>query len=215
MFYVGNDVVDFTNRRTAAKVADSRFVERVLAPEELAFFYRAENRMAALWSFWSAKETAYKVCRKLDSHAAFSPRLYRVNFLPNDVFSVRESFAGGNRCGGTAVSKYGNISFHTTITDEYVHCIGSNRESMLPAIRKEIRKMGGASKKDESTLVRQMAVQALADFLACSRDEVEIKRFKSSDGLGPPAVYVAGRRAEIDISLSHDGPFCAYAFLSP
>jgi phosphopantetheinyl transferase (holo-ACP synthase) len=214
LFHVGNDIVDLTNPRSKNKIDDPRFINRILAVEEREQLMRACNPLEILWSFWAGKETAYKICRKLDLRAAFSPRLYQVNLQDDEKNLTKENNSFSlKELSGTVFTKCGLITIIVMIGREYVHCIGTNEASELGSIRWETGCMEKtALKRDESSFVRQMAIKGLSVHSGHRQEAIEIKRFKGAKGLGPPVVYIDGKPSLIDISLSHDGSFAAYAF---
>ena len=57
---VGNDVVDLKEPENCGKYADDRFLKRVLTAEERALIAEVGPSDWLLWSFWAAKEAAYK-----------------------------------------------------------------------------------------------------------------------------------------------------------
>ncbi|MBN1663654.1 MAG: 4'-phosphopantetheinyl transferase superfamily protein [Deltaproteobacteria bacterium] len=212
MHHVGNDIVDLTNPLNVKKIDDPRFIKRVLTAAEREQLTASKYPLEILWSFWAAKETAYKVCRKLDLHAAFSPRLYQVSL---DEAGERQGKSGieGRILAGKVSATCGDIRIRVMISREYVHCMGTEGTSGLESMVWEVGRMEGPeSEADESSFVRNLAIKGLSIRLEKPPDAIEIKRFKSDGGLGPPFVYIEGKAAPIDISLSHDGPFAAYAF---
>jgi hypothetical protein len=216
LFHVGNDIVDLTNRRSQKKIDDLRFIDRILGPEERDDFMRSADRSAILWAFWAGKETAYKICRKLDLRAAFSPRLYRVNLHKSyDIIPTGCAF-DGKTIYGTVSTTYGAMAIRVMINPEYIHCIGTDETSGLESVVWDVGRMAvAADDADESSFVRQIAIRGLSARFGQGPETIEIKRFKDVKGLGPPVVYLNGEPSAIDISLSHDGPFCAYAFTAP
>ncbi|MBN1382831.1 MAG: 4'-phosphopantetheinyl transferase superfamily protein [Deltaproteobacteria bacterium] len=214
MFHVGNDIVDLTNPRSRKKVDDVRFINRVLAAEEQGQLLRSDHPFEILWSFWAGKETAYKICRKLDLRAAFSPRLYRIRFHdPEESHERKNDFLNVKALNGTVSTKCGVIHIRVVIRPDFVHCVGTEDPSSLGMVAWEWDRLKNpAPDNDTSLFVRKMAVKGLSDWSGQRSEDIEIKRFKGVKGLGPPLVYIKGEPSGIDISLSHDGPFCAYAF---
>ncbi len=209
MLYVGNDIVDLHADKTAGKSSDSRFVKKVLTEAEKLCFDRAEPRDVYLWSLWAAKETAYKVLVKVHPGIASWPRSYEVTH------------------GGPGLSKSGDAMVKTPldsvqvilfVNNDYIHCIGAMTGRFCPdmIIRGvvEIDSAGSESTdpKQDSEMVRQAAVASIAACEDVAESDIEIRRARSSRGLGPPIVYIRKRAAGIDLSLSHHGRFAAFAF---
>ncbi len=69
---VGNDVVDL-RARIVAGPRHPRFDARVFAPSEHRALRESAEPDALRWAFWAAKEAAYKVAKKLDDEAVWSP----------------------------------------------------------------------------------------------------------------------------------------------
>lgn len=167
-----------------------------------------------LWALWAAKETAYKVASKIHPGVSSAPRLYRVKYDDGEAAAT----GTGDYVHGLVSTPCGDVSIGLLFSREYVHCIG------VAGPQADIRKIvwginplpgdGNTAAADESLFVRERAGKRLAACLATGPADIEIRRRKVSSGLAEPLVYCRGRRTAIDISLSHDGRFAAYAFLS-
>jgi hypothetical protein len=69
-----------------------------------------------------------------------------------------------------------------------------------------------AEKINPSLYLRYCVEQSLAKHFSLNFYQIKIKRTRENGELQPPRVYVNGRKTDIDISLSHDGRFVAYAY---
>jgi len=67
--------------------------------------------------------------------------------------------------------------------------------------------------RDPSSWLRRVALEALACRLGVPVQRLAISRFTGPRGKGPPKILGGGRILDIDLSLSHDGAYGAYAFL--
>lgn len=204
---VGNDIVDLKTAGALGKAGDRRFVERVLTPGELAVLGRRQYPDALLWAFWAAKEAAYKAISKTVPRVSSAPRRYGVTI----DFAKRPDTASGcvtTPCGIAPIRIY----FHK----EFIHCIASaDCPRGLTDIRygwQEIAPGGLPVSVRESQAVRKAAIVRIAAFLSCDPDDVRIIRTTGPSGQGPPRVHVRNKSEQIDVSLSHDGRFVAYAF---
>ena len=164
-----------------------------------------------LWALWTGKEASYKVLQKERGEISAAPRLYQVQFTPEDG---RASLAGERLLAGIVATPVGDIHLSTLIASDYVHSIAS----FFPAaagIVWNVERIAGElpSPAEESAYVRAAAIKCLAQILAVSPAEIEIIRHPGRRGLDPPQVYVRGQAAAIDLSLSHDGRYAAYAFV--
>jgi phosphopantetheine--protein transferase-like protein len=206
--YVGNDVVDLREPANAWKSRDSRFLKKILTNAEIEFVQNAKNPEAALWSRWSCKETAYKVIKKSCLNAAFLPRQWTVIFNKS---------ASRYSDGEVMIPGRDRVYIRLFSNSQYVHCVGTD---CLAALDKLIWKVDVMPEEkdgkniDPSIFSRNCLGQNLAQYFSLNFPDIKIKRIRSDGELQPPRVYVGGRKTDIEISLSHDGRFVAYAFIS-
>lgn len=64
-----------------------------------------------------------------------------------------------------------------------------------------------------SRVVRDLAKEQIASYTGREKNEIQILRNKTARGQGPPMVWVKDKKTDMDISLSHDGRFVAFAFI--
>ncbi|MEO7092823.1 MAG: 4'-phosphopantetheinyl transferase superfamily protein, partial [Polyangiales bacterium] len=87
---IGDDVVDLEDEAIATHHQRARFLDRVLHPGERAALAAADSPKVLLWSFFAAKEAAYKIAVK---RAATPPVFaHRAFVVSDDLRSV--SYAG-------------------------------------------------------------------------------------------------------------------------
>ncbi len=181
-------------------------MKRVFTPDERERISGAKCPDAMLWSLWAAKETAYKIVRKISPDVSSVPVVYGVTY--GEEAEQALSGAVNTPCGRVAVRSFINL--------EYVHCIGvSGSPNDINDVIWGVEENGETEEStavDESLCARQTAGRRLVAYLHAAPGEIDIRRPESSTGLGPPLVYCRGIHTEIDISLSHDGRFVAYAF---
>ena len=192
------------------KSMDSRFLKKILTDEEIEIVNLAQNTDTALWSLWACKEAAYKVIKKSCNDDNFTPRRWSVNVKLQSTKHPSSYRKGYVTIPGRDVV-YVRLFSHPS----YVHCIGADSLSALDHLSWGIdilplREDGQSD--NPSSFVRQCLASGLARFLNLNSGEITIKRIKKGALLQPPEVYIGGKRAAMDISLSHDGRFIAYAF---
>lgn len=219
---VGNDVVDLDQPRCTGKAEDTRFVERVFTAFERRCIMEAPDPDRALWRRWAAKESAYKVVTKLlgsppvFAHAAFAVDIdpdgssgtvvYRELTVP---ITLHE---GSGHLHTIAVHSGGRSKDYRVVAGmEEADADGSPpldalRGRFTPAERAFIH---GAP----SALARLAARRDLAAALAVSQDDILILAEDGPPGRVPPVVRVDGDLGRVDLSLSHDGRYVAWAFV--
>ncbi len=187
MSLVGNDVVDLDDVHNAGAHLRERFVARVCHPSELGWVERASDREEAFWRLFAVKEAGYKVVSKLRVPPGFAFRRFVVApdltsvQFENIVVSVRVKLVW--RCVH-AVAWLGDPP-----RGEGVVSLSPNENSSSAARRALLSYLGGEAG------------------LEVVRDEIE----GSWDGYGPPRVLRGGVQLPIDVSLSHDGRYAAFA----
>ena len=208
MSCIGNDVVDWKYPENARKSRDSRYLKKILTNVEIEFVHDAENPDRSLWSLWACKETAYKVISKSYARAPFLPRHWSVQ-----LNQTENMFAEGE-----VIIPGGNSVFVQLYSAEsYVHCIGSDN---LPDLNKIIWGIESLPKSisgehvEPSLFVRDCLSRKLADIYQLDFRQIEIIRAGKGRELQPPYLYYENKKAPFDISLSHDGNFIAYSFIS-
>jgi hypothetical protein len=210
--------VDLNDPHNMGKSRNLRFVNRVFTPSEQELIFDSHKPDTMIWALWAGKETAYKIISKCYPSVSSTPRLYEVSLDCTDNHSSSDCFpAEGNIISGSVDTPYGNVHIKIFITSDYVHCIGttSERETMDSLVWHvdRISPDSEAMPDYESTFGRNALKRGLLAYGKREQEDIDIKREKGCNGLGPPFVYINGKPAEIDISLSHDGLFTAYAFV--
>lgn len=216
------------------KSMDSRFLKKILTDDEIEIVNLAQNSDTALWSFWACKEAAYKVIKKSHNEDSFMPRRWTVKIKLQSTKHPASSGTESNdrlinsilqysqpqtsyRKGLVSIPGRDDVYVGLFSHPSYVHCVGADSLSTLDYLSWGIdilphREDG--QNDNPSLFVRQCLVRSLAGFLHLSSSEIKIRRMKKGAVLQPPSVYIGGKRAAIDVSLSHDGRFIAYAFIS-
>ena len=206
MPYVGYDVVDLREPANVVKSRNSRFLKKILTNAEIEFVQNAKDPDATLWSYWACKETAYKVIKKSCLDAAFLPRQWTVIF--NKIESTHLE-------GEVIIPRKNRVYIHLFSNPQYVHCVGSDNITALDKLiwSVDILPEGKDGKNiDPSFFSRNCLGQDLAQYFSLNFHNIKIKRARENGELQPPRVYVSGKKTNIDISLSHDGRFIAYAY---
>lgn len=208
MPYVGNDIVDLREPANAGKSRDSRFLKKILTSAEIDFVQNAENPDKALWSLWACKETAYKVIKKSCVDAAFLPRLWKV-ILKNPEAACSD--------GEVKITDAETVYIRLFSHSRYVHCVGADSPADLDRLVCKVEALPEKENEkriDPSLFVRKCLALSIADFFRLNLSDIKINRVQDKSELQPPHVYIAGKKSDIDISISHDGHLVAYAFLS-
>lgn len=203
---VGNDVVDLRDPESQPAAIHARFDERVFGPYERACIRDADSPHRARWALWAAKESAYKVARRLDRRIHFSPQAFSVR-IPGRKLSAGEPFP--------AEVSHAAHRFDVDLlsTDDWVHAVaspcGGSREEVgwkidvLPLTAGHAAGCCGASER-----VRRLARSAIASALSLVPSDLVI----AAAAKRAPEVWWRGRRLAVHLSMSHHGRFVACAW---
>jgi phosphopantetheinyl transferase len=187
---VGNDVVDLHARAVIAGPRHPRFDARVFAPSEHRALRESPEPNALRWTFWAAKEAAYKVAKKLDAATIWSPLRFVVRLESGGDGRVEHA----GRC----------IPVRVDADGERVHAVAIDRAEALPGVCARVAVL--SEDADPSAAVRRLAREELAPLLGAAPGALEIARRERI-----PVLRLGGRDAPFDLSLSHHGRFVAYA----
>jgi hypothetical protein len=202
--------VDLKDSANVKKSRDSRFLKKILTDEEIEIVNSAQNADSALWSFWACKEAAYKIIKKSHNEDSFIPRRWSVNIKLQST-----KYPSSYRKGHVTIPGRDAVYVRLFSHPSYVHCIGADSLSTLDHLSWGIDTLPlreDGRNDNPSLLARQCLVESLAGYLHLNASAIKIRRIKKEAVLQPPGVYIDGKRAAIDVSLSHDGRFIAYAF---
>jgi phosphopantetheinyl transferase (holo-ACP synthase) len=195
--------VDLKESANAEKSRNSRFLKKILTDAEIEFVQNARNPDMALWSHWACKETAFKVIKKICPDTAFLPRRWMVVFN-----QTKSKYSDGE----VMISGKERIYIRLASNSQYVHCVGADVLTALDKLIWSVDVLPEKEKINPSLYLRHRLGQDLAQHFSLNFHDIKIKRTRENGELIPPRVYVSGRKTDIDISLSHDGRFIAYAF---
>jgi phosphopantetheinyl transferase (holo-ACP synthase) len=240
LVHVGNDVVDLGNPRTRGRAADERFVSRVFDEAERDAIRRAEDADLELWARWAAKEAGFKVISKaIGSPPPFLHRAFKVTWhcaeaegsterpedsanvirrgvvryhervaevrvvrLPSLVHAVALAAPEGTAPGD------GRIAPHVARLDAPGAAWSGPLEQLVTLLSE---READAVYSRPSAAVRVGARADLAFHLGVSEDRIEIVCAPGHKSQRPPRVLLDGEETEADVSLSHDGPWIAWA----
>lgn len=192
MRLVGNDVVDLDDPAVAGSHLRARFVARVCSEAERAQLAASRDPKRLLWCLFAAKEAAFKVVSKLGVAGGGAPVFAHRRFeVAGDLRSVR----------------YGALELTLRVTArgscvEAVAWLGDVEPSASVA---ELKLDASPSTAARALLLESLGGEGL--------EVVRAPRPGSWDGFAPPVVCRRGVPLGVDVSLSHDGRYVAFAWL--
>ncbi|MDA3949206.1 MAG: 4'-phosphopantetheinyl transferase superfamily protein [Spirochaeta sp.] len=241
--FLGNDLVHWSGAAAREKETLShrtaRFIDRVLHEREHPIldrpatlqppFTRPLPRVRALWALWAAKEAAFKAAVKAIPGLAFSPRSFRIELLPSP--SVHTSaWPLAHRSDTDIVVRplgYGIAHVRDQVYEilweyhaEFVHALALGPLRTAPSFgdhwESVIREMTTIPINRASVAVRHIALQLLS---VCSSERLTISTLRivrdllANGRLGPPVFHDGAVRNDLDLTMTHDGPWGAVGLL--
>ena len=193
---VGNDVVDLHDSESRPEAIHNRFDTRVFTSDEREALRASASAHELRWTLWAAKESAYKVAKKLDLAVRFLPRDFVVRWIAE----------------GRAVVMHETGPFDVRLhrTDEWVSAVATVKAANAPSTQRllsagiERLEVPGA---DPSRAVKELVCAALALRMNLPPGQVLIAADR-----GIPVASWRHRRLPVDLSLSHHGRFVAWAW---
>ncbi len=168
-----------------------------------------------LWSFWALKEAAYKVFMKQTSDASFVPRRWSV--CVSDSLETRTASEGevsGLICGTVRIPGAGELYFALRYAEACVHALAADSTDLLKRAVWHVRQLPANPEIDASVFGRSCLIHDLSAHWQVEKHRLEIRREHAAGGeIHPPVVYLDGAVADVEVSLSHDGRFVAFAYL--
>jgi len=194
-----------------------RFLRKILTDTEIEQVRNSCNPDTALWSFWACNEAAYKVIQKKTSGAAFVPRRWSVHYQARvDSPGGLPPAAGHYGDGEVVIANSDPVYLRLFTFPSYIHCLAADESRGIDQIMAHvdaIPERTGPQGTDPSLFVRMRLIRSLAGDLCRPEEDLRIIREKKKDGLGPPVLYIADAPSAIDLSISHDGRYVAYAYI--
>lgn len=226
---VGNDIVDLHDPESHPGALHDRFDVRAFTDDERAGLSDSASPHRLRWTLWAAKESAFKVAKKIDPEVVFHPRDFRVR-------EIERGPAGKGQTGeGSAVvlHEIGSFAVWLDRTDEWVHAVATLSFADVlsaprpasgaipwPAVAGSWPGAAGGwwpcgagverlepEDADPGRRVRELACEDVGSRLQLPSGHVHIE----ADGRIPVA-FSGGRRLPVDLSLSHHGRFVAWAW---
>jgi phosphopantetheinyl transferase (holo-ACP synthase) len=186
---LGNDVVDLAHPSVQPGAQHPRFDARVFSERERAQLARADA--SSRWTYWAAKEAAYKAAKKRDRAVVWAPARFEVSL--DTERSGRVLHAGRE------------LALRVERTPQWVHALADDVGTPLAIECGAVGALAGAG-DDASARVRALACSELARRLGVAVSALEIVTRERV-----PALWIDGAPARADLSLSHHGRFVAYA----
>jgi phosphopantetheinyl transferase (holo-ACP synthase) len=191
---IGNDVVDLDDPETSVEELNPRFDQRVFTAAELRRLSVADDKRALRWTLWAAKESAFKLAKRLDPETVFAHSLFETDLDERGYGTVRH----GKWCCAVTVGRKGPA----------VHAISTLNRSDREWVVSDLAYVEEGD--DPSARVRELATNSVAQSLVVEPGAVTITA--GDDRI--PVLRVDGQ-PQGHLSLSHHGALTAFAWMPP
>lgn len=241
--FLGNDLVHWSGAAAREKETRSRrtqrFIDRILHEREHPFLERRGAAslppVQALWALWAAKEAAFKAAVKAIPGLPFSPHSIRVEFLSTSAerpgaWPLAHAPLADDLSRPLAYGvAYVRAQMYEILWESHPEFVHALAIGPLPAPRRPsgtplfgdywqsvVRKLTALPTGTASEAVRRIALQLYARIggESSGASPVQIaRRLLSTGRLGPPRFFGNTLQEEMDLTLTHDGPWGAAAIL--
>jgi phosphopantetheinyl transferase len=198
--------VDLRDPENQPDAIHARFDERVFDPAERACIREADSPHRVRWALWAAKESAYKVARRMDGRIHFHPQAFSVR-IPGRKPAAIDSYP--------AEVSHATCRFEVDIrsTDDWVHAVASPRAGTREEVGWKVDDLPltacpAAGRYEASERVRRLARSAIASALSLVPSDLVV----AAAAKRAPEVWWRGRKLAVDLSMSHHGRFIACAW---
>ena len=200
---VGNDIVDLHDPWSQSDKIHARFDSRVFTSAENSYIDTSYSAHQSRWLLWAAKESTFKVARKLDAKTQFFPKKFIVRLIGETSAEV----------------VHGSMRFRVCfeITEAWLHALAKpiyqDASSFSPScsrshicVQPVDLEGSGMHNNHTSFFVREMARTTAGSLMNILPVDINIVT-----KAGIPFFFCQGKRLPIDLSLSHHGRFAACA----
>ncbi len=206
---LGNDVVDLNSSDADVCKIHPRFVERILSRLEFAFFVENfQSKPTMLWTYWAAKESAYKALSKPFPDITFAYKAFEFDYLRKKVTYQHYTLScevdqQENYVHVTSlIATQGNVK-NPNQKAPYQKAV-FHKKNIFPEVSQPANHMEG------SLLLRQKLIQDIAKKNNYCQEHLKIKTLSKESRV--PYLFYKNRQQSVAFSLSHHGDYLAYAF---
>lgn len=208
MNYTGNDIISLRSDVNIKSFSNPKFITKVLNKSELSSADKTNLSFTAPLC-WAVKESCYKVLIKKGLEKSFSPHCFNINLHePDQKNALMKHTFQPRFIRGITVIAYG-ITLYSMVelSGDRIHAISSLKYENLAKIRY------GIKKTEEHDVQSEDAGQFLISAIATEtgKNTRDLHLMKNDRNI--PYLTEKGLPLNIDVSLSHDGDFIAYAYL--
>jgi phosphopantetheinyl transferase (holo-ACP synthase) len=197
----GNDIIDLSLHPKTLWM-QKRFLLKILVDSEFEYFNSHPEIDFFPELLFTCKESAYKYFVKHGRIMAFNPRSFTVTLI-NKLSSTN---AGEINYSGKINCNFGECLFSSqVISNCFIHTVSfSEKYTTVPLLF--ILKDEQADIKDKSERANQAMINFLVEKFLFDPADVEIIKDQPTQ---IPLLYIKGKKAPYDISISHDGSYLA------
>lgn len=200
---VGNDIVALNDKDNITSFNRAKYLMKISLPTEIIVSKLTGIKQTAF--LWSIKESAYKLTQKHLSSTSFHPKHYQLiscNQLSENNFQSSIEY----------IPLKLKLYAITQINNEYIHTIMVlNQEHLNYCHYQTIKYASKTSQLKISKEIKKTLIQNVSSSLGINPSG-KINITKNKHGI--PYLLLNNKTLNsLDISISHDGEFGAYAFL--
>ncbi|MFD2871770.1 4'-phosphopantetheinyl transferase superfamily protein [Mucilaginibacter ximonensis] len=196
MISAGNDIVALQ----AVDVQRTRlpaFYSKFITPAELALHNPNEIALVNfVWLLWSAKESAYKYQKRLDTELTFTPAKIAVQQL-SVLGELKSDIDAHNQYKGELQLHHTTLPFLAVVTDQFIATVIDQGD-----VNWAVKQIEASDYETQSKAVRNFLLDNL------KMPGVSIEKHAA----GYPILIKEGQELDIAVSFAHHDRYISYAY---
>lgn len=199
MISAGNDIVALQAvdvQRTQLPAFYSKFI----IPAEYSLHDPNEITLVNfVWLLWSAKESAYKYLKRLDTELTFTPAKIAVQQL-SVIGELKSDANAHNQYNGELLLNNTNLPFLAVVTDQFIATVIDQGD-----VNWAVKQIEASDYETQSRAVRSFLLDGL------KTPGVSIEKHAA----GYPILIKEGQVLDIAVSFAHHDRYISYAYQIP
>jgi phosphopantetheine--protein transferase-like protein len=193
---IGVDIVALGAVSNSFTIRKDRFLNKLFTIDEQQLITNSSSPENAVWLLWSMKESAWKAHQHLDGKRLFNPKSFECQISPD--FNPNQSIYG-------RVEAFDEIyTTHSVLNSKFVYSVAGVQDADIQSF---VVNFNNDSSAIQSSFLKEQLLAQVAIIQNVQLSALELVKSQS----GIPKITFNGKLLPVNCSLSHHGPFGAYA----
>ncbi|MEM8892587.1 MAG: 4'-phosphopantetheinyl transferase superfamily protein [Bacteroidota bacterium] len=195
---IGHDIIDLTYEDHPSRWKEERYWRKVLVCEEIGWVKSQENPFESFLICWAIKEASYKVVCKFNLQHRFIPKKFIIRKIENHKYYDSIYFSVN--------SPIGKLFAKVQVSTTFIQATVSLTKPLLEQAHSQTFPLAASAYLSQSSETQKIILEHFTSYF--DKENLEIRKKNSL-----PALYISGKEAPIDLSISHHGHWGAFAYV--